>query len=64
MSVMAKTPLPAQSHLWAKVQPGDYDDGYAVESDLTPRAAADLDLAMPGRAKALLALRHRNLAGL
>lgn len=64
MSVISKTPLPAHSHLWANVQPGDFVDGYAVESDLSPRAAADMGLAMPGWAKALLALRNKLVAPL
>ncbi len=64
MSVISKTPLPAHSHLWAKVRPGDFVDGYAVESGLSARQAADLGLAMPGWAKALLALRNKIVAPL
>lgn len=64
MSVISKTPLPAHSHLWAKVRPGDFFDGYAVDSALSPRAAADLGLALPGWAQALLNLRNKIVAPL
>jgi len=52
-------PLPAASSLWAAVKPGDFIDGYAVHSPLSPRDAADIGLSMPGWASALLALRNR-----
>ncbi|KUP90528.1 DUF2867 domain-containing protein [Tritonibacter horizontis] len=52
-------PLPRASALWSQVQTGDFIDGYAVRSDLTPREAADLGLSLPRWARALLALRNR-----
>lgn len=64
MSLISKTPLPLHSHLWANVQSGDFIDGYAVDSDLSPRAAADLGLALPGWAQALLTLRNKIVAPL
>lgn len=51
--------LPKTSTLWMMVQPGDFIDGYAVESPLGPRKAADIGLSMPKWASALLALRNR-----
>lgn len=53
------TPLPATSRLWTKVQSGDFIDGYAVQSALSPREAANIGLTMPGWADALLRLRNR-----
>lgn len=58
MSRVTRTPLPAGSRLWAKVTKGDFIDGYAVDSPLTPRQAAEIGLTMPKWAKALLELRN------
>lgn len=54
-----KRPLPAQSRLWSHVTQGDFIDGYAVESALSPRDAAKIGLSMPGWADALTTLRNR-----
>jgi hypothetical protein len=59
MSQVVKTPLPKSSHLWPMVQTGDFIDGYAVPSDLSPKEAATIGLSMPKWADALLALRNR-----
>jgi hypothetical protein len=50
--------LPAASHLWSLHRPGDFLDCYSVESRLTPQQAARRGLALPGWARALLALRN------
>ena len=55
---VSKTPLPRASHLWSMVKEGDFMDGYAVTSDLTPEAAAEVGLSLPRWAKALLGLRN------
>ncbi|PID36870.1 MAG: hypothetical protein CR993_02960 [Rhodobacterales bacterium] len=57
MSV-TKIPLPENSRLWAKHTAGDFLDGYAVKSGLSPRAALELGLSLPGWAKKLMALRN------
>ncbi|MGR3759858.1 DUF2867 domain-containing protein [Roseobacteraceae bacterium NS-SX3] len=59
MNRIERIPLPRASRLWPLVQPGDFIDGYAVVSPLSPREAADVGLTMPGWARALLALRNR-----
>lgn len=59
MPKVTKTPLPRGSRLWQQVRPGDFIDGYAAESPLTPREAAAAALSMPGWARTLLALRNR-----
>ncbi|WP_339696880.1 DUF2867 domain-containing protein [Celeribacter baekdonensis] len=59
MSRVIKTPLPKSSRLWPHVAKGDFIDGYAVESTLSPREAAEIALSMPGWADALLSLRNR-----
>ncbi len=59
MPKIETSPLPKTSTLWRMVQPGDFIDGYAVESPLGPREAADIGLSMPKWASALLALRNR-----
>lgn len=51
--------LPSASKLWEVVQSGDFIDGYAVESPLSPQEAADIGLRLPNWAGALLALRNR-----
>ena len=55
---IARTPLPRASRLWAHVQTGDFIDGYAVESPLSPRAAAEAGLTMPPWAALLMRLRN------
>ncbi len=50
--------LPRASSLWSLHQPGDFIDCYSVESRLTPQEAARRGLALPGWARALLALRN------
>lgn len=50
--------LPAASHLWTLHRAGDFLDCYSVPSILPPREAALRGLALPGWAKALLALRN------
>ena len=57
-AVVEKTPLPATAQLWQAVQPGDFIDGYAVKSPISPRAAAEIGLALPGWANALMRLRN------
>ncbi|WP_037255344.1 DUF2867 domain-containing protein [Roseobacter sp. SK209-2-6] len=59
MPQIQTTPLPRNSHLWSQVQPGDFIDGYAVNSGLDPEQAAKVGLSMPGWARALLSLRNR-----
>mgnify|MGYP005995435871 CR=1 FL=1 len=58
MSQVIKTPLPQSSHLWSLVQTGDFIDGYAVRSDLSPSEAAKIGLSMPNWTKALMGLRN------
>ncbi|WP_460274875.1 DUF2867 domain-containing protein [Celeribacter sp. ULVN23_4] len=58
MAQVQHIPLPSTSHLWTKVLPGDFIDGYAVNSALSPREAANIGLTMPGWADALLRLRN------
>lgn len=59
MAQVQHTPLPATSRLWSKVLPDDFIDGYAVQSTLSPREAANIGLTMPGWSDALLRLRNR-----
>ncbi|WP_417277886.1 DUF2867 domain-containing protein [Celeribacter sp.] len=59
MAQVQHTSLPSTSRLWTKVQNGDFIDGYAVKSALSPREAANIGLTMPGWADALLNLRNR-----
>lgn len=59
MPKIETSPLPKTSTLWRMVQPGDFIDGYAVESRLGPREAAGIGLSIPKWASALLALRNR-----
>lgn len=58
MSQVIKTPLPQSSHLWSMVQTGDFIDGYAVRSNLSPSEAARIGLSMPVWADTLLKLRN------
>lgn len=64
MAKIQTTPLPRASHLWHRVQPGDFIDGYAVTSQLSPEEAAKIGLSMPRWANALLALRNKIVAPL
>jgi hypothetical protein len=64
MSPVKKCPLPKESHLWPLVRNGDFIDGYAVESPLSPRDAMEVGLSLPGWARGLLALRNRIVAPL
>mgnify|MGYP000058508853 CR=1 FL=1 len=59
MSLVLKTPLPYSSRLWQQVSPGDFIDGYAAESPLSPKEAMQSALSLPGWAQALLSLRNR-----
>ncbi len=59
MSDVIKTPFPTHAQLWEHVQPGDFIDGYAVKSDLTPQQATQVGFTMPGWANWLLALRNK-----
>lgn len=63
-SRIAKTPLPNDALIWAQVAPGDFIDGYAIESSLSPRRAMEIGLTMPGWAAGLLRLRNRLVAPL
>ncbi|MEC8016605.1 MAG: DUF2867 domain-containing protein [Pseudomonadota bacterium] len=63
-SRIAKTPLPNDALIWAQVAPGDFIDGYAIESSLSPRSAMEIGLTMPGWAAGLLRLRNRLVAPL
>ncbi|MFS4582598.1 DUF2867 domain-containing protein [Phaeobacter sp. C3_T13_0] len=58
MPRVSKIRLPDSARLWQMVSPGDFVDGYAVESPLSPRDAADIGLSLPGWAAALLRLRN------
>ncbi|SFR35682.1 Protein of unknown function [Yoonia tamlensis] len=58
MPKIIKTALPQTSTLWAQVQPGDFIDGYAVQSHLSPQQAAQTGFALPGWANALMRLRN------
>ena len=58
MPKVIKTPLPAASQIWRLFQQGDFIDGYAVRSTLSPQEAAHIGLSMPGWANALLGLRN------
>jgi len=57
MTVRTDT-LPRAASLWTFHRPGDFLDCYSVASPLSPRAAADRGLALPGWAAALLRLRN------
>ncbi|TDK41025.1 DUF2867 domain-containing protein [Antarcticimicrobium luteum] len=54
---MTATTLPRHARIWARVQPGDFLDDYAIATPLTPREALDLALRSPAWAQALLRLR-------
>ncbi|MEM5467802.1 DUF2867 domain-containing protein [Celeribacter marinus] len=58
MSKTYKMTHPDASHLWPLVRQGDFIDGYATTSDLSPQEALDIGLAMPKWADALLRLRN------
>ena len=54
---VTSSPLPPFSTLHARFQPGDFVDCYSVASSLSPRAAAEIVVAFPGWATALVKLR-------
>ncbi len=58
MSQVRKVELPPGSLLQERILPGDFVDCYAVDSNLSPRAAAEIVTAFPGWARGLLALRN------
>jgi hypothetical protein len=58
MAMVRTDTLPRTSSLWSRHQPGDFLDCYSVASTLSPREAATRGLALPGWARALLALRN------
>ncbi len=58
MPKLTRDSLPPASHLWALHRPGDFLDCTSVESLLSPKEAARRGLALPGWARALLALRN------
>lgn len=58
MPRILKMSLPQSSQLWPLIESGDFLDGYAVASPLSPREAAEIGLALPGWANALLRLRN------
>jgi len=64
MAKIIKTPLPKTAHIWTMVQDGDFLDGYAVRSDLSPKEAAAVGLALPAWAQALMTLRNKIVAPL
>ncbi|GAA3854274.1 DUF2867 domain-containing protein [Celeribacter arenosi] len=58
MSKIFKMTHPDTSRLWPMVQKGDFIDGYATPSQLSPQDALSIGLAMPKWADALLRLRN------
>ena len=58
MTRVHKTALPRTSRLWGLHAPGDFIDGYAVESTASVAQALETGFAMPGWARGLLALRN------
>ena len=58
MADILKTPIPRDAHWWHHVAPGDFTDGYAVQSPLSPQEAAAIAFSMPGWATGLLRLRN------
>ena len=57
MNKVIATDLPVQSLLRERVKPSDFVDCYSVESDLSPRRAAEITTAFPGWARFLLKIR-------
>lgn len=64
MPLVQKAPLPAHAHLWHHMQPGDFIDGYACDSDMEVHQAAQVAMSLPGWVDALLNLRNRLVAPL
>lgn len=58
MKPVYKSDLPAHSQIWKHFQPGDFIDGYATSSPLSPQQAAKVGFSMPKWTQALLALRN------
>ena len=59
MPHVRRVEFPKSAKLWDHVQSGDFIDGYAVTSPLSPRDAADIAFQMPKWVGALMALRNR-----
>ena len=57
MNKVIATELPLQSLLGDRVKPMDFIDCYSVESDLSPRNAAEIIMNFPGWARFLLKIR-------
>ena len=57
MNKVIATELPLQSLLGDRVKPMDFIDCYSVESDLSPRNAAEIITNFPGWARFLLKIR-------
>jgi hypothetical protein len=57
MNKVIATELPLQSLLGDRVNPTDFIDCYSVESDLSPRNAAEIITNFPGWARFLLKIR-------
>ena len=57
MNKVIATQLPLQSLLGDRVKPADFIDCYSVESDLSPRDAAEIITNFPGWARFLLKIR-------
>ena len=57
MNEVVATELPLQSLLGDRVKPTDFIDCYSVESDLSPRIAAEIITDFPGWARFLLKIR-------
>lgn len=62
MPRILKTPLPQSSVLWDIHAPGDFIDGYSVDSAATVAEALETGFRMPGWGSALLSLRNRLVA--
>ncbi|MEM7318618.1 MAG: DUF2867 domain-containing protein [Pseudomonadota bacterium] len=54
---VTRSPLPRSSELHNRFEPGDFLDCFSVESDLSPRQAADIITSFPGWARGLVRLR-------
>ncbi|WP_170508855.1 DUF2867 domain-containing protein [Ruegeria arenilitoris] len=62
MQAVRKQVLPEQSELWSLFTPGDFVDGYSVQSDLAPFDAMKIGLNMPGWVKILMGIRNAIVA--
>ena len=58
MAQVSTTKHPAHAKIWQNVQPGDFIDGYRVDSTLTPRQALQVAFDMPAWADHLMRLRN------